>query len=64
MARWFISLPGILVIVGILALLLAGAQHFISVVDVPHLAIYLGVIGLILVVAGIFMTAATGMRAQ
>jgi hypothetical protein len=56
MRRWAGSWPGILVLVGILTIILGAEQHFIGLLAIPHLAIYLGVVGLLLLIPGILMS--------
>ena len=56
MRTWIFSWPGILVVVGIVAILLGVEQHFIGVLAIPHFAIYLGALGLVLLVLGIVMS--------
>jgi hypothetical protein len=56
MRKWILSWPGILVVVGILAILLGVEQHFIGVLAIPHFAIYLGVLGVLLLVPGIVIS--------
>jgi|GEM_PF-6358906 len=56
MRRWALSLPGILMVVGVLAIILGAVQHLMGVLALPHLAIYLGVAGLLLLIPGIFMS--------
>jgi hypothetical protein len=57
MRKWIFSWPGILVVVGILAILLGVEQHFIGVLAIPHFAIFLGVVGVLLLIPGIVMSA-------
>jgi hypothetical protein len=56
MRQWASSWAGILVLVGVLAIILGLMQHFISLVAIPHLAIYLGALGLILLIPGVIMS--------
>jgi hypothetical protein len=55
MRRWIFSWPGILAVVGLISVILAVAQHGVGVLGVPHLAIYLGVVGIALLFVGIFI---------
>jgi hypothetical protein len=47
----------ILTIIGVLVLILAVVQHFTAFLgsSITHLSIYLGVVGAILLVVGVFM---------
>jgi hypothetical protein len=56
MRQWVTSWAGILVVVGVLAIILSLLQHFISQVAIPHLAIYLGVLGVALLVPGLILS--------
>jgi hypothetical protein len=56
MREWAWSWAGILVLVGILAIILGAIQHYIGILPLPHLAIYLGVLGLLLLIPGIVMS--------
>jgi hypothetical protein len=56
MRQWASSWAGILVLVGVLAIILGLMQHFIGLVVLPHLAIYLGALGLVLLIPGVVMT--------
>jgi hypothetical protein len=60
MRQWASSWPGILVLVGVLAIILGLMQHFIGLIVVPHLAIYLGVVGLLLLIPGVFLSLRRG----
>jgi hypothetical protein len=51
-----LSWQGILVAVGVLFLVLGVVQHYMTLLDIPHLSIYLGVVGLFLVVLGIVLS--------
>jgi hypothetical protein len=54
--RWILSWQGILMAVGVVFLVFAVAQHYISVLDIPHLAIYLGVVGGFFLILGIVLS--------
>jgi hypothetical protein len=45
-----------LVLVGVLAVILGLMQHFIGLVAIPHLAIVLGALGLVLLIPGVIMS--------
>ena len=42
-------------VVGVLLAALALAQHFVGLVSIAHAALYLGIAGVVLVLAGAFM---------
>lgn len=53
---------GLIAVIGIVLLVLAAVRHFVSNAFMgafPHLALYLGVVGIVLLVLGLFMTQRT-----